>query len=268
MSYNPDISAARREAKRHARETGASYQAALETIARRAGSECWSAFLADPRPLLQAEVGTTFGIDDPGGLPMSPENPHTHVSPRRSLIPRLTPAALVVVAIVLTMVFSNMLMEINASTGWRMQQERNAAPKMIFAGMPGFLGDRAYPYYVQESHDIGRRVTVIFLDTRTSPLDPTRLHGRLMSLVTSGEQRAIWSYLGTGLSRFVFHVDCRAGTIRLMRRENARWFLGPAGDVLPATTAKTIALTPAAMRELCSPDALRSVDRIQAALRE
>lgn len=53
MGYNPDIAHAKREAKKHARNTGSSYQAALEHIAQKAGFDGWSSFLASPRPISQ-----------------------------------------------------------------------------------------------------------------------------------------------------------------------------------------------------------------------
>jgi hypothetical protein len=56
MSYNPVISAARRAAKQIARETGSSYQASLDTVARQAGRSDWDAYLASP-----AEVPVTAG---------------------------------------------------------------------------------------------------------------------------------------------------------------------------------------------------------------
>lgn len=51
MSYNPTISAARRAAKQIARETGAPYQASLDTVARKAGKSDWNDYLAEPREI-------------------------------------------------------------------------------------------------------------------------------------------------------------------------------------------------------------------------
>lgn len=51
MGYNPNITHAKREAKKHARNTGSSYQAALEHIAHKAGAKDWASFLNDPRPI-------------------------------------------------------------------------------------------------------------------------------------------------------------------------------------------------------------------------
>lgn len=48
MSYNPNIAAARRIARAHAREVGIPHQQALEALARIAGSGDWATYLADP----------------------------------------------------------------------------------------------------------------------------------------------------------------------------------------------------------------------------
>lgn len=247
MSYNPDITAARREAKLRARTTGASYQSTLEEVARQAGATSWSAFMAQPVP-----IG-----------PMAPKTQEMASSDRRQATWRrwhLWVAAALIVLI--CVVAGNFLIGLNAAYGFRSQQERNAAPKMVFAGMSGALGDRSYPYYVQRGRDGVLETVVMFLDVRTTPLDPARIHARMMAMLTTGQTHQDWTYLSHGLSRFVFSTDCGQGTITMRRRENADWYIGPANATYATTGAWPIRLSTNAMRELCAPEALRAVDRI------
>lgn len=247
MSYNPDITAAKREAKLRARTTGASYQSMLEEVARQAGAPNWSSFVARPVPL---------GPTAHNPSEKTPINQGQATWRRWRFVIFAALIGLICIAI------GNFLIGLNAGYGFRSQQERNAAPKMVFAGMPGFLGDRSYPYYVQQDRDGELEAVVIFLDVRTTPLDPARLHARMMSMLTTGQTRQKWTYLSHGLSRFIFAVDCRGNTIKLRRRENTDWYVGTARHSYPNPGSKPIRLSTDTMRELCSPAAKAAVGRI------
>jgi len=78
MSYNPHITAARREAKARAKTNGASYQAALEEIAREAGASDWKDYLENPVPVRKqegrAQITTSHDVTAPG----EPRRHHGH----------------------------------------------------------------------------------------------------------------------------------------------------------------------------------------------
>jgi hypothetical protein len=254
MSYDPHITAARREAKLRARNTGASYQSMLEEVARQTGAASWSSFIAHPAPL---------GPPTPGAEVAAPAHPP--IRPRRGIWYRWGWAAAALMASILV-VAGNHLIGVNASYGFRSQQERNAAPKMVFTGMPGFLGDRSYPYYVQRGDDGALETVAMFLDVRTTPFDPARLHAHMMAMLTTGQTHQEWTYLGHGLSRFVFATNCDAGTITMRRRENTDWYTGHADHVYATPGSKPIRLSTDAMHELCAPSAMKAMDRIEKAV--
>ena len=64
MNYKPMITAARRAAKQLARETGAPYQATLDTVAQQAGRADWNEYLSSPVPL-PAEDGDDLYANGP-----------------------------------------------------------------------------------------------------------------------------------------------------------------------------------------------------------
>jgi len=78
MSYNPHITAARREAKARAKTNGASYQAALEEIAREAGASDWKDYLENPVPVRKQELKDHITTSHEATAPGESRKHHGH----------------------------------------------------------------------------------------------------------------------------------------------------------------------------------------------
>lgn len=256
MSYNPDIAAARREAKRHARETGVSYQASLEAVARLAGASSWPAFVSDPRSLPCREDATSPSRADPSTTAPIP----------RSRRPLLGPRTIVAVALILFVVMSawtawntwkraTIIGGLNASYG----DERSAALKM---SVPQVAPDRDAYVAAWRLPGNRRRVYLTYMDWR--PV----VRGPISDIIEDAWVRLGYEhvYLTGARDHPVFRieaiVDCRTGNLTRTGGFLADDYVGPAA-LRKGGAMKPVLISPDKRDTICSQDALDRTHRLE-----
>lgn len=272
MSYNPHIAAARREAKRLAREDGVSHQASLDRIARLSGRADWQAFVADPVPIVTEETPEAVALPGSAPAPMETgvaeegsrmDDLSTHPSGRRRSRPWVL--ATIVAAFLCLMAWMQwnswrdgvVVSGLNAAYG----DERSAATKTI---IPEIATDRDAFVAAWSMPGDRRRVYLSYMDWRPVVRGPVRdaifevrkALGYDHVYVTGVRDHPVFRIQGV--------VDCRTGRLRTTGGYLADNLVMPAarrfGDPRPPVELKA-----ASRATLCGDDVLartRNLERI------
>lgn len=246
MSYNPHIPAARREAKRRARDTGASYQASLETVARASGAASWAAYMANP-----VEITPGHGTGHGAGVPVAkPKEPgQSRMNGRRvQIVVGATAALLTATSGTAAVLFTDARHSAAMTT---VQQDDSAAAAHVT-----FKGDTR-PALVTALPGGRREVTFIMADFR-GLFDTSWWRAWHAALVWTGAARPRGDGVAddptrTFLTKAYDHqvqrvrlvVDCRTGRYRMTRIELADSYGGKAAASMVAAPGATWRTMPA-----------------------